>query len=187
MQSDLFEGILDLEEQFYKDGFQQGLAAGVKSGQIEGRTFGLGKGFEKFVESGRLYGKAIVWSNRLPQYRMKDIPHDQGQPESAPGHMSTSDNGQSLPGGALPPLPDNQRLAKHIKVLHALAESESLSTENTEEAVSDFDDRLKRALAKAKIIERMAGEVKGDSDGQQKVLSSDDGSIEDVSVLKKRI
>ena len=72
----------------------------------------------------------------------------------------------------------------HIKTLHALAESESLSTENTEEAVADFDDRCKRAHAKAKIIERMAGEVKGGLGGQ--VKSSGDGSIEDVSVLNAR-
>merc|ERR1711977_512089 len=57
----------------------------------------------------------------------------------------------------------NQTLAKHLKVLHALAESESLSTENTEEAVSDFDDRLKRAQGKAKIIERIVGENQGDA------------------------
>jgi hypothetical protein len=81
-------------------------------------------------------------------------------------------------------LPDHARLSKHIKTLYALAESESLSTENTEEAVSDFDDRCRRAQAKAKIIERMAGEVRGDSIGKGK--SSGDGCIEDVSVLNVR-
>jgi len=64
----------------------------------------------------------------------------------------------------LPPLPNNQRLAKHLKMLHALSESASLSTENTEEAVNDFDDRLKRAQAKEKIISKMTGDSKGDTE-----------------------
>jgi hypothetical protein len=64
----------------------------------------------------------------------------------------------------LPSLPKSQRLERHLKVLHALSESESLSTENTEEAVSDFDDRLKRAEGKAKIIERLVGEGREDTE-----------------------
>jgi len=39
-----------------------------------------------------------------------------------------------------------------------------LSTENTEEAVSEFDDRLKRAEGKAKIIERLVGEGREDTE-----------------------
>jgi len=150
----------------------------VKAGQIEGRTFGLEKGFEKYVESGILHGKSLVWANRVPQFQKGKY-----------FFISTSKTSESLDDGnkplsSLQPFPDNPRLAKHVKVLHALAESDTLSTENSEEAVSDFDDRFKRAQAKAKIIERMAGEVKGDSNGQGK--SSNDGSIEDVSVLKAR-
>jgi len=178
MTSHPFDEILGLEEQFYDEGYQQGLADGVNAGQIEGRTFGLEKGFEKYVESGILHGKSLVWANRVPQFQ-----------KGKSSLTSTSKISESLNDGttlspSLQLLPDNPRLAKHVKVLHALAESETLSTENTEEAVSDFDDRFKRAQAKAKIIERMAGEVKGDLNGQGK--SSNDGSIEDVSVLKAR-
>jgi hypothetical protein len=67
----------------------------------------------------------------------------------------------------LPSLPKIQRLERHLKVLHVLSESESLSTENTEEAVSEFDDRLKRAEGKAKIIERLVGEGREEVDGGQ--------------------
>ena len=69
----------------------------------------------------------------------------------------------------LPPLPhkDGGRLRKHISTLYALAETESLSTENNDDAVSDFDDRLRRAQGRAKVIERMVGEggEKKGSDG----------------------
>jgi hypothetical protein len=181
MPSHTFDDILGLEEQFYDDGYRQGLEDGVEAGRIEGRTFGLEKGFEKYVESGRLYGKSLIWANRMPSFRYGS--NNSTQPPMS-ADSSEPLNGLLLPPRKLPYLLDNIRLSRHIKTLHALAESESLSTENTEEAVSDFDDRCKRAQAKSKIIERMAGENKGDSEGQAR--SSGDGSIEDVSVLNAR-
>ncbi len=39
-----------------------------------------------------------------------------------------------------------------------LLEPDTLSTENTDEAVNDFDDRLKRAQGKARIVEMMLAE-----------------------------
>jgi hypothetical protein len=168
MGSSTFDEVLGLEEKFYHDGYRQGMADGVKAGRIEGRTFGLEKGFEKYVESGRLYGKSLVWANRIPQlpFQLKlESPHLEPPPSAQ----------------KLPPLPDNQRLVKHLKVFHALAESESLSTENSEEAVSDFDDRFKRAQAKEKVIERLVGESKGGLDGSGKMVNGN-GNIEDASI-----
>lgn len=184
MQSNTFDEVLGLEEQFYEDGYQQGLSDGVKAGRIEGRTFGLEKGYEKYVDSGKLYGKSLVWANRMSHIQRLPISTTQTSVPPVAKSSSSPQNSESKVPYQLPRLPDNARLSRHIKTLHALAESESLSTENTEEAVSDFDDRSKRAHGKAKIIERMAGEARGDSDGQGK--SSNDGSIEDVSVLKAR-
>lgn len=135
-----FDEVLSLEEGFYSHGLEEGKVDGVKAGRIEGRTFGLEKGFEKYVESGRLYGKSLVWANRLPKAAPKPTEH--------------------TPSRHLPPLAEQQRLLKHVKVLHALSESGSLSTENTEDAVSDFDDRFKRSQGKVKIIERLTGEAK---------------------------
>jgi hypothetical protein len=158
MELDAFSEILGLEEQFYDDGFQQGLADGVKAGQIEGRTFGLEKGFEKYVESGKLYGKSLVWANRIPGSQNSHVTHDRQEavsPSDAASSLHDERNSSPL---TLPLLPQNQRLSKHLKVLHALSESETLPIENTEEAVSDFDDRLKRAQGKAKVIERLIGE-----------------------------
>jgi len=176
MQSDTFDEVLGLEEQFYEDGFRQGHGDGVKAGRIEGRTFGLEKGFEKYIESGKLYGKSIIWANRMPHVQRRIV---EGITESqetrskiSPG--STNDQPSSLRN--LHSLPENQRLEKHVKVLHALTESESLSTENTEEAVSDFDDRLKRAHGKAKIIERIVGESRPDAESAGHLAEGKAGS-----------
>ena len=181
--STTFDEVLGLEESFYGDGYKQGFEEGVQAGQVEGRTFGLEKGFEKYVESSRLHGKSLIWANRLPSLQ-------------AATRVSGNEKGTLIAQATtteliqktckIPHMLDNARLAKHIKVLYALAESESLSTENTEEAVSDFDDRLKRAQAKAKIIERMTGEQKGSSDDSEKSGITKDGSIEDISVRSAR-
>ncbi|KAK0107075.1 hypothetical protein ONS95_003784 [Cadophora gregata] len=163
MQSTTFDEVLGLEDKFYDDGFRQGYDDGVKAGRIEGRTFGLEKGFEKYAESGRLHGKSIIWANRMLHSPENVINADQRAQRPQAQISTESPDLQAFQPSNLQALPLNQRLAKNLKVLHALAESESLSTENTEEAVSDFDDRLKRAQGKAKIIERIVGGYQGDA------------------------
>ena len=151
MADDPFEDILNLEDQFYQDGYKQGQADGEKAGRIEGRSLGLEKGYQKFLESGRLHGKAIVWANRLPGLKTNKSAAE--SPQQA--EKNSSEEGQQR---SLPPLPGNPRLEKNVTTLFALTEPDTLSTENTDEAVNDFDDRLKRAEGKAKVIEKMVGE-----------------------------
>ncbi|KAH8846765.1 hypothetical protein MCOR27_004288 [Pyricularia oryzae] len=143
--ADPFEDVMNLEEQFYQEGYQQGVADGAKAGKMEGRGLGLEKGYEKFMESGRLYGRSLVWASRLPQAQQAES----GAPESQQPQPSPSQ---------LPLLTENPRLKKNIVTLHALVEPETLATENSDEAVNDFDDRIKRAQGKARIIERMTGD-----------------------------
>ncbi|KAI5360217.1 Putative essential protein Yae1 [Septoria linicola] len=143
--NDVFEDVLNLEEQYYQEGYELGVADGSKSGRIEGRIFGLEKGFEKFLEMGKLNGKATVWEARLP----------------SPGAKTTSTTKASQEAekaGALPQLSGNERLRKHIERLAALSDPNDLSTKNDEDEVSAFDDRLKDAKAKATLITRIVGE-----------------------------
>ncbi|KAK0720891.1 hypothetical protein B0H67DRAFT_577640 [Lasiosphaeris hirsuta] len=161
---DPFEDILNLEEQFYQDGFKQGQQDGFQAGRSEGRSLGLEKGYLKFLESGKLYGRSIVWASRLPsavkstEEKTKNAEPIQGGHDETTTH-ATIHNQKDWQQQQLPILPNNARLEKHITTLYALVETESLSTENTDEAVNDFDDRLKRAQGKAKIIERLVGEI----------------------------
>ncbi|KAM0604398.1 hypothetical protein ACHAP1_005618 [Verticillium nonalfalfae] len=107
--TDPFDDVMNLEERFYDEGYTQGTKDGDRAGKIEGRSVGLANGYDKFLESGRLYGKSLV-------------------------------------------------LEKNIIVAHALVEPDTLSTENNDDAVNDFDDRVKKAQGKVKVIERMLGE-----------------------------
>lgn len=141
--SDPFDDIINLEEKFYSDGHKAGVADGARAGRIEGRSFGIEKGYEKFVEAGRLYGKAVVWANRLPQAQASTSIAEQQQLLLLP----------TLGGGG-----GGARLEKNVLTLHALVEPETLSTENSDEAVNDFDDRVKRAQGKARVVERQVGE-----------------------------
>ena len=138
--TDPFDDVFHLEDRYYQEGYRAGLEDGVRAGRVEGRSFGMEKGFDKFLESGRLASRAIVWANRLS----KPLAGDEAN--------VTSPNQCTLPA-----LPNNARLEKNINILYALVEPDTLSTANTDEAVQDFDDRVRRAQSKAKIIERLAG------------------------------
>jgi hypothetical protein len=77
---------------------------------------------------------------------------------------------------ALPSLPANPRLEKNISTLYALTDPLTFDTANSEEAVADFDDRFKRASAKAKIIERIIGEGVGAASPDQPQETAEKGT-----------
>ncbi|KAI9801315.1 MAG: hypothetical protein M1833_002885 [Piccolia ochrophora] len=163
---DPFSGLLDLEDNFYKEGYDAGHADGRAAGHLEGHQLGLEKGFENHLEIGRIYGRACIWAARMPspsrtagdasQHSMQmDTANSSSTPVS-PAGLVAGDVGESVP--TLPPLPDNSRLEKHIRTLLALVDPSTVSTENTEEAGANLEERLRRAKAKVKVIERMTGE-----------------------------
>lgn len=146
--ADPFESLLSLEEQYHTEGRNLGIAEGEKSGRIEGRVFGLEKSFEKFIEFGKLSGRAAVWDARLPE-------------------ASTGlEVGKEEPPG-LGPLPGagSERLGRHVKRLVELTNADDVSRENSEDGVQDFDDRLREAKSKAVLVERLVGEGKEGSGG----------------------
>jgi hypothetical protein len=164
---DLFGAALNLEDTSYAEGYAQGEADGSRAGRIEGRIFGLEKGFEKFLEMGRLNGRASVWAARLEASSTMD---SKATAESASTKQESresekaSDEAAQVPDietsrPKLQPLPCNSRLEKHVRSLLELTDRTEISTANDEESVEDFDDRIKRARSKAKVIERIIGET----------------------------
>lgn len=189
MDSDLLDDLLDLEEQFYKEGFDLGVADGAEAGYTEGSVFAVEKGFEKFVEMGRLYGKALVWAQRLAE------PHPHETSEQPKGHLATETSTISLDPSickTMSSLPSHSsRLMRNLQVLLELADPASLGMNNTEEAVNDVDERLKGAAVKAKLIQRAMAEGEGGLDDQREVQDQQKpgdgtGSIEDISSLNVR-
>jgi hypothetical protein len=53
--SDPFDSVLNLEDDLYTSAYALGAADGSRAGRVEGRIFGLEKGFEKFAVE-PLYG-----------------------------------------------------------------------------------------------------------------------------------
>lgn len=162
--SDPFEEVLHLEDKFYAEGHRQGVADGERTGRAEGRAFGIETGFEKFAEAGRLYGRSLVWANRLPRAQEPASSFAAGAGAAAPGPAGAGSQPQQQDEDRrprrrlLPVLAGGARLEKSVLMLHALVEPETLATENATEAVDDFDDRVKRAQGRAKVVERQTGE-----------------------------
>ena len=159
---DPFDVVLNLEDQYYQEGFQAGVEDGSRAGLIEGRIFGLEKGFEKFLEMGKLCGRACVWSARM-----------QKDKDSSGQSFDAADEGSNV--GGVKSLKFSERLDRHVQTLRALSELESLSTQNTEDAVSEFDDRFKRATAKVKVIESIVGEKHVDGDNPKNDIAERKG------------
>jgi hypothetical protein len=175
----LLDSLLDLEEQFYQEGYDLGTADGTEAGYTEGSVFAVEKGFEKFVEMGRLYGKALVWAQRLTK-----VSHDQSTSESDILGPSACREMPTLPA-------HSARLTRNLQTLLELVDPASLDMSNTEDAVNDADERLKGAAMKAKLIQRAMGEreemLGARADAKEMSASGDgSGSIEDISSLNVR-
>lgn len=239
----LLDAPLDLEDRFYSEGYDLGVNDGARAGFMEGSVFAVENGFEKFIQMGKFYGKAIIWAKRLPGGSGEDLlrsPASSSSQQQQHGNGNGSGNGDngdasgkvegsgesstrvacasqntefkkstskplasSTPNGVgdgdnggfqnLPPLPKNPRLEKHITTLLSLVDPLTLPTENTEDAVADFDDRLKKAAAKVKIIERIIGEDQqsnndaGQNGQQGEAQNNKSGNIEDIGPLPPRL
>ncbi|PSN64081.1 hypothetical protein BS50DRAFT_460635, partial [Corynespora cassiicola Philippines] len=178
---DPFDTLLTLEDTLYTSAYDLGASDGAHAGRIEGRIFGLEKGFEKFLALGALHGRSQVWGSRIPLPR-PDPPSSSSSTTTATATATPEqqeeegerkeEEATALP---LPPLKPNARTARHIQTLHALSDPATFSTLNTEDAVADYDDRVKRAGAKAKMIERLVGEV-GDPSSSFSASASASGS-----------
>ncbi|EEH46191.1 uncharacterized protein PADG_02341 [Paracoccidioides brasiliensis Pb18] len=227
MDHDLLDSLLDLEEGFYKEGYDLGVRDGARAGYSEGSVFAVEKGFEKFQEMGRLYGKAIIWAKRLPgdhglllrpspptgaaaaaAAAAAEAEADGSDNTTAAAIASTAQTpplerkdisksritGTPIPSlPALPALPSNPRLQKQIALVLSLVDPLSLSLQNSEDAVADFDERLKKAASKAKVIERVLGEQSGDSysysssSHREGNRGAAGGNIEDIGPLPERM
>lgn len=188
MESNLLDSLLDLEEQFYKEGYDLGTADGAHAGYTEGSVFAVEKGFEKFIEMGRLYGKSLVWAQRLADSKIKSS-ETSGQPLTTPVMTETLSLDPSI-SKELPRLPPTSaRLARNLQTLMELVDPASLDMNNTEEAVNDVDERLKGAAVKAKLIQRAMGEsedILGSKRQEGQKPGDGTGSIEDISALNVR-
>lgn len=120
---------------------------------VEGRIFGLEKGFEKFLEVGKLQGKCSVWEARIPS-------------------SSGTAKGSPLPTGLQI---TNPRAQKNIQALSLMLTH--VPYKNDDNAVEEVEETLKKARVKSKMVERMLGEQDGSSKGM-----AEDGeqSIEDA-------
>lgn len=195
MATDILDEVLSLEEQFYQEGYNLGVADGTRAGYTEGAVFAVEKSFEKLLQLGRLYGKALVWNQRLINSSVAtDVSSRAEETERETGKEKEKEEEKIDMGivEAMAALQQGSRLAKNIQTLLALVDPATLVLQNSEEAVSDVEERLKGALTKAKLIERVLGESvslqEGSTHAKDAQITSGDGSgsIEDISSLHVR-
>ena len=146
--ADPFDDLLELENGFYKEGYEAGVADSEYVGMIEGKVFGIEKGYEKVLELANLHGRATVWSQRLASSTI-EMPK---QSASVSGD-SVSHLQRNLPG-----LPESVRLRKHVDNLLSLTDPNTLPKDNSDASVTGIDERVTKSKARAKMISTMIGE-----------------------------
>ncbi|KAK7208430.1 hypothetical protein BZA70DRAFT_287734 [Myxozyma melibiosi] len=144
MDDDLFDSLLNLESDFYQEGYNEGFADGVRSGTSEGMQFGLQTGFHRFLSVGIISGRCEIWKHAKPPLTARSAP------TSSPA-ASSSETIEVMSIG--PPETGGARATKQLQVLTDLVTD--IPIVNTEEAVEEFENRLKRAKARAKVVQRM--------------------------------
>jgi len=164
---DPFDAVLDLESQYFSEGYAAGAADGERAGLVEGRVFGLEKGFEKGMAMGLLNGRAAGWHARILK----------AKEESTTSESSADGDPKALKG---------DRLERHVRVLYELSEISSCDFRNEENAVEEFEERLKRAGAKAKVIEKIVGEGRDEEKGTGRGDGSTSENSEKSSLRLKR-
>ena len=196
MSDDVLDSVLNLEEASYQAGFDEGKADGAEAGWAEGIGFGIEKGYEKALEMGKLHGRALMLNACLADPVL--ISNDaEDQAPIAPAVATTHDDSKREDDDTAPKMPDlptlpaNPRLKKHVETLLKLTEPQTLSTDNSDEAVDQFDDRMKKAVAKAKIIDKLIAEpynltVSSGSGEQTSQSAAGSGNIEELSNLAVR-
>jgi len=183
MTTDPFDDLLDLENDYYKEGYDAGVADSAYAGMIEGKVFGIEKGYEKALELGKLHGRALVWEGRFPQSKLRD-PVDPVETEKTCADsaiMIQPSEAQRLREilQNLAPVPENGRLRRHLEALFTMSDGGTVARDNSDHAVTEFDDRIARANAKAKVIANIVGE-------SLKPTSRTNVGIEDATGLHAR-
>ena len=181
MIEDPLDSLLDLEEDYYQEGYRLGEEDGSHAGYVEGRLFGIEKGYEKALEMGKLHGRALVWKHRFGSDGSKILdPEETKTHEADPTEVTKAID-------EMPKLQDAGRLTAQVEQLLSITDPHNLSTGNDDDSVNDFDERLKKAAAKIKIISRMIGEP-GKPAEEKTVQRQGDGTgnIEDLSSLSAR-
>jgi hypothetical protein len=156
MADDLWDDVLDIEDQFYQEGFDAGAADGTHAGLVEGKIFGIEKGYDKALELGRLHGRALVWSYRLRQGQ--NAASDASTTTGTPVAVAQEDKDLSHAFSAMPALPKSARLEKNVESLLSLTNSKHVPTANDDESVERVEDLIMKATNKAKIISNTVGE-----------------------------
>ncbi|KPI37593.1 uncharacterized protein AB675_4044 [Cyphellophora attinorum] len=156
MADDLFDDVLDIEDQFYKEGFDAGAADGTHAGLVEGKIFGIEKGYDKALELGRLHGRALVWNHRLRQGHFAAS----GSSNLTETTESSAQSGTDLSNAfsAMPALPKSARLEKNVESLLSLTSPKHVPTANDDESVEKVEDLIMKATNKAKIVSNTVGE-----------------------------
>jgi hypothetical protein len=145
-EGDGLDDLMRMEAGFYDEGYKAGVDDGTQAGLIEGKLFGIQKGYEKALELGKLRGRAMVWSSRFSE-----------NPQIVYA-SSQNEHDMSSVAASLPRFENSERLRKQVEALKQLVNADRLDASNSDDAVAAFDELMIKVRNKAKVISNITGE-----------------------------
>ena len=159
MSTDPFDELLELENDFYKEGFEAGVADSAYAGLVEGKLFGIEKGYEKALELGKARGRSLVWQQRLTNSSSTSTNAESGSTVIDVSSKEVDKTAMLSDMSKLDPLPSNSRLQKHVAFLMTVTDPVSIPKDNSDESVSAVDERITKIRARIKLMSNSVGEA----------------------------
>lgn len=88
--------LLNLESQYYEDGFSQGQQESTRKQMIEGKEYGYQTGFQRFLVVGYIRGLHNYWLENLSQYESKSLSNHLLQLEAMLAAISTGNGDKEV-------------------------------------------------------------------------------------------
>lgn len=119
--------VLNLEQQQYQIGYQEGVEQSAKEQYLEGKQFGYQTGFQRFLIVGYIHGLIEKWEDNMSEYGGDGV--EKKKLEAIQGHL--------------------QQLKSYVDISNG---DDGLLLNNDEKSVAQFEVQLKKARNKLRVI-----------------------------------
>ncbi|ODV85502.1 hypothetical protein CANARDRAFT_23035 [[Candida] arabinofermentans NRRL YB-2248] len=149
-----FDSVLNLEDQYYNEGFNEGQLEGSMKQFHEGKELGIQTGYQRLLIIGQLRTLVNYWIEKIDRL----IESNTMGTESSSSDLSVSVVSVSVKK----PKRDNHKVKKTLDglkmLLDSLYDNDKINLTNSDEDVQTYETILKKARAKVRSLSTVLGD-----------------------------
>ncbi|CDK26844.1 unnamed protein product [Kuraishia capsulata CBS 1993] len=131
-----FDDLLNLEEKFYREGFEEGVQAGKQNNFREGKELGIQTGYQTFLYVGQIRGLTHSWKLYVDKINSGEI----------------SPPSERVGGKERDWVKVSNQISELKSLVDSLYENGKLNLTNSDDDVSKISSTIKALRTKARII-----------------------------------